>query len=627
MTPAPRYRPARIGACLRATCEELAGGSLVLRPTETLEAFPVRLADRLEDWALAVPERVFAARRGADDAWREITYAAMLQRARALGQALLEHGLSAQRPLVILSDNDLEHLSLIMGALWAGIPSVSVSAAYSLVSADHGRLRHILDKTTPGLVFASDARFGPAILATVAGDVPVALGSGGIAGREVLPFETLLATRPGALVDAAHAATGPDTVARLMFTSGSTSQPKGVMLTNRMWCANQQMVRQTFAFLQDEPPVLVDWLPWNHVFGGTHNLGLVLYNGGTLYIDDGRPTPQGLATTLRNLREIAPTFYFNVPKGYADLVAAMRDDEAVRRSLFSRLKAIHCGGAGLSQPTWDALEALSDATVGERIQIFTGMGMTEASPACTFVVAGERRAGWIGLPCPGVEAKLVPVGAKLELRFRGPNIMPGYWREPALNAQAFDDEGFYRTGDAAVLVDPARPADGLAFDGRIAEDFKLSSGTFVSVGALRARALVAGDRFVQDVVVTGLDRDEIGLLVFPRLAACAALAGLPDAATAGDVLAHPEVVEVFQRLLDRLWQEGTGSATRVARLHVLETPPAVDRGEITDKGSINQKAVLQHRAALVHELHTAPPGHPSIRHPRRHQDSFPGNPT
>ena len=611
------WRASRVGGCLAVHVERRADGTQLLRSAEALGEHPQRVTDRLEHWARVAPDRSFVARRdpsvaGGGD-WIRISYAQMLERARRVGQALLERRLSAERPVAILSDNDLEHLTLALGALWAGIPFVPVSPAYSLVSQDFGKLRHILDRVTPGLVFASGSAYAKAIAAVTGPEVEAVLTEGTIEGRASTPFAALLATEPAAQVDAAHAALGPSTIAKFLFTSGSTKHPKGVINTHGMMCANQQMLAQTLAFLTDEPPVLVDWLPWNHTFGGNHNVGITLFNGGTLYIDEGKPTAKGIATTLRNLREIAPTIYFNVPKGFEEIAAAMEDDEALRRSLFSRVKAFMFAGAGLSQAVWDRLDRLGEATVGERIPIFTGLGMTETSPSCTFAVrAADVRSGHIGLPCPGVEAKLVPDGdgayAKTEIRFRGPNVMPGYWREPELSAEAFDEEGFYRTGDAVRWIDPGDPAKGLLFDGRIAEDFKLDTGTFVSVGPLRAQVIAEGAPCVQDVVVAGLNRSEIAVMVFPRLDACARLAGLSLDTEPSLLLRHAAVRAFFQGLADRLWRAGTGSANRVARMVVLAEPPSIDKGEVTDKGSINQRAVLAQRAALVESLYagTAP---------------------
>ncbi len=618
----PRYRAAHVGGVLDATVTERPDGTCVLRATEPLGDYPRRFTDRLAHWAEQAPDRTLAARRaGGTGEWVRISYAEMLARAQAVGQALVTRGLSAERPVAILSDNDLEHLTLMLGAMWAGVPCISLSSAYSLIATDFAKLRHIFSVTQPGLVFAAHAGFAPAIQAVAPADATVVLTDGTVDGRCTVHFDDLLATRPGAEVAAAHAAVGPDTILKFMFTSGSTKQPKGVVVTHRMLCANQQMLRQTMAFMADPTheggPVLVDWLPWSHTFGGNHNVGLVVYNGGTLYIDDGKPTPKGIAQTIRNLREISPTVYFNVPKGFEEIANAMDQDGALRESLFRRVNAFMFAGAGLSQAVWDKLDAHGERTVGERVRMLTGLGMTETAPSCTFKVDTEAKAGHIGLPCPGVEVKLVPMGDKTEIRYRGPNVTPGYWRAPEQTAEAFDEEGFFCSGDAAVFVDPANIRAGLLFDGRIGEDFKLSSGTFVNVGPLRAKVIALGDPCVQDVVVTGLNRDDIGVLVFPRLPDCRALAGLLEDAGTVDVLHHPAVRAFFQDLADRLWHSGTGSANRVARMHVLVEPPSIDRGEITDKSSLNQRAVLTHRASLVEALYQGTDADPFIILPHK----------
>ena len=614
---APAYRPAAVGGCVRATLDRRRDGTLLLRSTEALGAFPERLTDRLEHWAASAPERIFVARRNpdaADGGWITISYAQMLDRVQRVGQALLRHGLSVERPVAILSGNDLEHLTLALAAMWVGVPHAPISPAYSTVSKDFGKLRQILDRLTPGLVFASDAAtYAGAIGSCVAADAAVVLAQGTLPGRAHESFAALLASEAGPEAAAAHRAVGPGTIAKFLFTSGSTRLPKGVINTQRMLCANLQQIVQTFPFLAQEPPVLIDWLPWNHTFGGNHNTGIVLYNGGTLYIDDGKPTPDGMAETLRNLREIAPTIYFNVPKGLEEIARAMDHDAALRERLYSRVKAFMFAGAGLSQAVWDQLDRHGEAAVGQRIHIFTGLGMTETAPSCTFAVGASVQSGDIGLPVPGVEVKLVPDAegsGKTEIRFRGPNVMPGYWRMPEHSAEAFDDEGFYRTGDAVVFKDAADPPDlalGLRFDGRIAEDFKLATGTFVSVGPLRAKVTLAADPMVQDVVVAGLNRDHVGLLIFPRLDDIRRRFALPADRSAAQVLAAPAVREAFQALMDRLWREGTGSASRPAAALLMATPPSIDLGEVTDKGSINQRAVLAQRAADVERLYARTP--------------------
>ncbi len=596
------YREARVGGCLTVDIDTRADGTQVLRSREALLAHPERASDCLERWAREAPDRTFVAKRGAEGLWQRISYAQMLDRAQRIGQALLTRDLSVDRPVVILSENDLEHLTLAMAAMWVGVPYAPVSSAYSLLSGDFAKLKHILATLTPGLVFASDARYARAITSVVAPDVEVVLTEGGLEGRDATRFSELLSMPPGRETGAAHDATGPDTIVKFLFTSGSTKDPKGVINTHRMLCANQQMLRQCLAFLADEPPVLVDWLPWSHTFGGNHNVGIALYNGGTLYIDDGKPTPKAIAETLRNLREISPTIYFNVPKGYEDISAAMEEDEALRRALFKRVKAFMYAGAGLAQSVWDRFYQQAEQTVGERVRMITSLGMTETAPSCTFAVGTDVQAGWVGLPVPGVEVKLVPAGDKTEIRFRGPNVMPGYWRAPEQTAAAFDDEGFYKTGDAVKYVDASKPDRGLMFDGRLAEDFKLSTGTFVNVGPLRAKVVAAGAPLVADSVVAGLNRDDISLLLVPRLDECRKLGGLSPRASIDETLAHPKVRDFFQRLVDHLWRTGTGSADRVARAHVLKELPSLETGEMTDKGSINQRAALTRRAALLEAL-------------------------
>ena len=607
----PKYRELPLGGSLRANLQTRADGSTVVTSTEPLGAYAERITDRVLHWAATAPERTLVAKRlpkeqGGD--WRRVSYGEALNAARSIAQALIERGVSVERPLAILSDNGIEHLLLGLGAMLAGVPFSPVSPAYSLLSQDHGKLKHILGVLTPSVVFASNGTaFRKAIAAAVPADVRVLLVEGGVEGRDTESFADWLATEPTNAVDAAHAKVGLDTIAKFLFTSGSTKLPKAVINTQRMLCSNQQMIRQCFPALQHEPPVLVDWLPWNHTFGGNHNVGLVLYNGGTLYIDEGKPTPALIGETLRNLREIAPTIYFNVPKGFEEIANALEVDAALRQTFFSRVNMFFFSGAGLSQPVWDKLDAIAESEIGERVKMLTGLGMTETGPFAICANAHDVKSGHIGLPAPGLEMKLVPVGpgpgTKHEVRYRGPNVTPGYWRAPAQTAESFDAEGYFCSGDTARPMDAARPEHGYIFDGRIAEDFKLSTGTFVSVGPLRAKIVAAGDPLVQDVVVAGIDRDDVGVLLFPRLDACRAYAGLPSNAPPYIVLGDPRLRRAFQDLVDALYASGTGSATRVARALVLAEAPSIDNGEITDKGSLNQRAVLAHRRVDVERLY------------------------
>lgn len=609
-TPA-RYRAVRIGAAPVRVRRE--GDVWYMKSGAAPGAYPKRLTDRLSSGAQTHPDRWLVARRGADGEWHGISYAQMLAHARAIGQSLLDRKLSAERPVAILSGNDLEHMMIALGAMWAGVPYAPISPAYSLVSSDYGKLRHTLDLLTPGLVFATEGdTFAAAIGATIPDDAEVVTATGSCGRCNATPLAELLNTVP-TTVDAAHDAIDPDAIAKFLFTSGSTMLPKAVPTTHRMLCSNQQMLLDTFPEFSVEPPVLVDWLPWNHTFGGSHNVGIALYNGGTLYIDDGKPVAKKFDETLRNLREIAPTIYFNVPKGWEELTSALETDAQLRETFFSRVKVYFFAGAGLSQAAWDRLQNITERSCGERIRIMAGLGMTETSPACLFATGPVMGAGYVGTPAPGCEVKLAPVSGKLEARFHGPHVMPGYWRMGDTHAgDPFDDEGYYCSGDALKFVDPKRPELGLMFDGRIAEDFKLSSGTFVSVGPMRARVISAGAPYVQDVVVTGLNRDDVGLLVFPRLDDCRKLAQLPMSANAVEIVSTPAVRAFFSDLLDRLNRESTGSATAIARLRLLEVAPSLDLGEITDKGSINQRAVLTHRAALVEAMHDTRCNDPAV---------------
>jgi feruloyl-CoA synthase len=604
---APRYRPLHFGVT-RAIMSEGANGVRYLKAEQPLQPCAQRLTDQLVHWAQTAPERTFLAQRvknadGSKGDWRHISYAQALDSARRIGQALLARGLSAERPVVILSENDIEHALLALGCLYAGVPYSPSSPAYSTISQDFGKLRHVLNTLTPGLVFASDgARYGKAIATAVGADVEVVTTANSVPGRATTSFADLLATQPTPAVDAAMQATGPDTIAKFLFTSGSTKLPKAVINTQGMWCANQQQMRQSMPVLTELPPVLVDWLPWNHTFGGNHNFGMVLYNGGTLYIDEGKPVPALIGETLRNLREIAPTLYFNVPTGYEAIASAMKTDAVLRKNFLSKVSMFFFAGASLAQPIWDSLYESEEAEIGERIVMTCGFGMTESGPFGLFVTSPDVKAGELGLPTPGLELKLVPNQGKTEARYRGPNITRGYWRAPEETAAHFDDEGFYCTGDAVKWIDEDNIHLGMKFDGRIAEDFKLATGTFVSVGPLRAKITGAGAPYVQDVVITGLDQHEVGAMIFPT-PAVRALSGLVADAPLADVLASAPVLAHFQKVVNELASTATGSANRIARLILLDQPPSLDLGEITDKGSINQRAVLQHRAALVKALH------------------------
>jgi len=605
---APKFRPLTFGVT-RVTLRDGVTGVHYLQADQELQAYPERMTDRLRHWAETVPERSFMARRvqlpdTSFGDWQHLSYAEAWATARRIAQAILNRGLSVERPVLILSENSLEHALLSLGCMVAGVPYVQTSPAYSLISTDYGKLRHVLHTVTPGLVFAADAaRYGRAIGAAIGTDIEVVLHEGSLDGRASTPFAELAATPEDSVaVDAAIAATGPDTIVKFMFTSGSTKLPKAVINTQRMWCANQQQMAQSMPVLAEQELVLVDWLPWNHTFGGNHNFGMVLYHGGTLYIDDGKPTPALIGETLRNLREIAPTVYFNVPTGFETIANAMKTDPLLRKTLLSRVRMFFYAAAALSQPIWDSLYESEELEIGERIVMSTGLGMTESGPFSLYVTSPNVKAGDLGVPTPGMEIKLIDMQGKTEVRYRGPNITPGYWRAPVETAEAFDEEGFFKSGDAVKWIDETDVHQGLKFDGRIAEDFKLATGTFVSVGPLRARIIAAGAPYIQDVVITGLNLKEVGAMVFPTQAV-RALSGLPASASMHDVVDSTPVLARFQHIVDELAKTATGSANRIARLCLLADAPTIDRGEITDKGSINQRAVLSHRADTVAKLH------------------------
>ncbi len=611
--PARKLRQVRLGP-LEMAVKRRRDGSILIANTIPLGPYPAAITERLVHWAAVAPARIFMAERDPAGQWRRITYAETLDFVRRIGAALLARGLSAERPVMILSGNDLEHALLGLAALHVGIAYVPVSPAYSLVSTDYGKLRHIVGLVTPGLVFAADgARFARAIDATIAPATEIVVTRHPLPHRPTALFSSLLESATGGAVDAAYGRVGPDTIAKILFTSGSTGLPKGVINTQRMLCANQQQIRTHFAFFADAPPVILDWSPWNHTAGGNHNFNLILYNGGTFYIDDGKPLPGAIEASVRNLREVSPTWYFNVPRGYEALIPFLRADEGLRRSFFRDLRVLYYAGAGMADHVWRALEEIATATYGERIAMLSGLGATETAP---FALSADTRmtgAGHIGLPVAGVDLKLAPVEGKLEARVRGPNITPGYWRQPDLTAKAYDEEGYYKFGDALRFADPADWHKGLIFDGRVAEDFKLATGTWVNVGPLRAAFIDHFAPLVQDVVIAGLDRDEIAALIFADLDACRRLCpDLVPGAPAAAVLAHAGTRAAFAGRLQSFAAASSGSSNCVVRTLLLAEPPSIDRGELTDKGSINQRAVLAHRAALVDALYADPPPQAAI---------------
>ncbi len=584
--------------------EKHPSGVMYVRSTLELGPYPQRMTDRLDHWAQTTPARTFIAQRTPEGPWRRLTYAQAADQGRRIGQAIAQRNLNAQRPIAILSGNDIEHALLGLGAMYAGVPYSPISTAYSLVSKDFGKLKHIFKVLSPGLVFAASGQQFAAALKTV-----LPAGAEVVCTREPVegatPFADLLSTAPGPELAAAHAQVEPETVFKILFTSGSTGMPKGVIYTHRMWTSNQEMVRQCWPFLEDEPPVILEWLPWNHTFAGSKDFGMILYNGGTLYLDEGKPVPGAFDETLRNLREIAPTIVLNVPKGFEAIIPHLRKDPDFRRHYFSHLKALFYAGAGISQEVWDALQDLSIQACGERILMLSGLGATETGPFALWVGKDVRSAGECGVPAPGMDLKLIPNGRKLEARLKGPNITPGYWNEPELTRAAFDEEGFYKIGDALRFVDENDPNKGFIFDGRIAEDFKLSTATWVSAGPLRVNFLAEFAPYAKEVVIAGADRGYVGALVFPDLDACRELS--PQPGTVAELLARPGVRAKFQERLVNMAKTSTGSSNRIMRVIVLDVPPSIDAHELTDKGSISQRAVLDNRADVVDELYRGSP--------------------
>jgi feruloyl-CoA synthase len=582
-----------------------ADGSIVLRSSERLGDSARCIGDWLEQWARQTPNRIFLGERADVEApWATVTYADALRQVRGIASWILAEGLSAERPLVILSDNSVDHALFALAAQYVGVPSAAISPAYSLMSRDFDKLKSMIGLLEPGAIYVAGTGMFAGALAAIRPLHQARIVSSNPEDADAVAFRSVAATAETHDVDTAFAAVTPDTIAKFLFTSGSTGTPKAVINTQRMLTSSQQAKAQTWTFLERarEDLVILDWLPWSHTFGANHNFNLVLRNGGSLYVDGGKPAPGLFATSLANLKSVMPTVYFNVPRGFDMLIAALRGDEDLRRRFFGEVKFAFYAGAALPQNLWDALEELSVETVGHRLPMVSAWGSTETSPLATDCHFLAERSGNIGVPIPGTELKLVTSGDKLEVRVRGPNVTPGYWKAPELTAKAFDEEGFYLIGDAVKFADSERPERGLFFDGRVAEDFKLNSGTWVSVGTLRVAGIAALSPLAQDIVVTGHGGDEVRFLVFPNLPACRAHAGLPESAGVSEVIGHEKVRSAIAQGLARLKAQSGHSSGHATRALVLAEPPSVDGGEITDKGYINQRAVLNRRADTVARL-------------------------
>lgn len=585
--------------------EERADGTIVIWRDDPLGPYPRCINDRFVHWAETVPDRVWMAARDESGGWRKVSYGAGLQMVRSIGQALLDRGLSVEHPLIILSENSIEHALMALGAQHVGIPSAAVTPAYATADPGFRKLAGINRQMTPGMVFVDDATaFAEAVDTGFGSDITVAYARNPVPGRRnVVAFEDLVRTTAGPEVDRAFEKLGPDTVAKFLFTSGTTGSPKAVIQTQRMLCANQAQIADCYAFLEDEPPVIVDWAPWNHTAAGNKVFNIVIQHGGTFHIDNGKPSPALIGETIANLREISPTWYFNVPAGYEMLIEAMRRDDGLRDTFFRDLKMLMYAGASMAQHSWDALLELSEQATGGRVLITTGLGSTETAPFSLFCTDPQERPGNIGIPAQGITLKLVPIEDKYELRLKGPNITPGYWRDPKLTAEAFDEEGFYRIGDAVRFAVPGDPSKGFYFEGRTAENFKLQTGVWVSVGKLRAELV---DRFaglIRDAVITGEDKPDLGALVVPFYPALCKLVAGGEAMTEAEIASHPGVRDALAERLADHQKHTSGSSTTVMRIMLLTEPPRLDRGEITDKGSLNQRAIRAHRADLIEQLH------------------------
>lgn len=584
--------------------KQLENGIVHFGNEQKIEVFPTKITDKLVHWAEIKPNHTFIGRRNPTTRdWHKLSYAETLEKVKSVAQYLINLEFASDETVVILSENSLEHALLVLASVHIGITYTPISPPYSLVSDDFGKLKHCLELMTPKVIFAQSGKvYQKAIelAKTLFPDAIIIIAD----GENGVHFQEILNTKATVDVDASAAKVNADTIAKVLFTSGSTGLPKGVMNHHAMWCANLQQITQVFPFMQQQSPVFIDWLPWNHTFGSNHNFGLALYNGGTILIDDGKPTPKGIEETVQNLREISPTAYFNVPKGFEMLIPYLEKEPALRENFFKNLNILFYAGASLAQPVWNRLEELAVETIGVKIPIITGLGCTESGPSAMFANWGGAFSGLLGVPVAGMDVKLVPDGDKVEARYKAPNVTKGYWRNPEATAAAFDEDGYYKTGDAVKFLDENNPDKGLVFDGRIAEDFKLSTGTWVNVGVLKAKVISTGSPIIQDVVLAGLDKEYIGAILFLNVDACRKLANLSAEISNKEAFLHTEVEKYINNWLAKFNKTSTGSSTVIKKYVIAIEPPSIDLGEITDKGSLNQRAVLKHRADLVNEMYS-----------------------
>ena len=579
-------------------------GTTYLKSKVPLDASPNRITDRLVLWAKHKPNEIFIGQRDQDGNWCRVTYSELYDKVKSVSQYLLEQEVSSERPVAILSGNSIEHAIISLAAMHVGIPLAPISPAYSLRSTDYNKLHHCIELLSPGLIFVQSGRLFEEALGNIDPTVKIISVDNPLEGHDL--FANALNTEVTLSVDEAYNRVKRDTVAKILFTSGSTGLPKGVINTHGNITTNGQQTLQTFPFMNEVGFHIVDWLPWHHTFGGNNNFGMALYTGGSIHIDDGAPTPSGISKTIANLKEIAPTIFYNVPKGYEVLLPYLQKDPQLCEQLFSRLKKFFYAGANMSQHIWDAYEDLAFRTLGKRVFMATALGMTEASPSAIFSSRTGMAPGQIGVPVPGLSVKLVPAGDKIEARFKGANITPGYWRNPEATAEAFDEEGYYKTGDAVQLLNAADPNMGLVFDGRIAEDFKLSTGAWVSVGTLRKKIVKASSGLIRDAVIAGHDKSYLTAILIPDEGACRALIHSKEDDLAV-IVRHEKLVQAIQDFLDQLGQKSTGSSTCVRRALIADFMLSIDKGEVTDKGSINQRGFLKNRKQLVDRLYKENP--------------------
>ncbi len=580
-----------------------ADGSLLMRSVEPLGDYDFRVGDWLDRWAREAPDRIFIVEQ-TQTGERSITYRETREEVLLLAEGLLCCGLGPERPLAILAANGIDHALIMLAALYVGIPIAPIAPAYALQSNDYAKLSYAFELLTPGMVVVDDGvLYRQPIEHALKLDVPVIALRNASASRNLRNLGSLKGSGSHRNnVREAAARVGRETIAKFLFTSGSTGMPKAVINTHGMICCNSQMKRQVAPCLEEEPLVMVDWAPWNHTAGSNSNFSIILHNGGTLYIDPGKPTPALFSASLELLRRISPTIYFNVPRGYELLIPHLEADHAFRKRFFHRLKFLWYAAASMQPSTWFDLERLAVETVGHRILTVSGLGMTETAPIALFGNVKANGPGVVGIPVAGVELKLIADENSFEVLYRGPNVTPGYWRDPASTAAAFDEENFLRSGDLLSFIDPQRPQAGLRFDGRVNEVFKLDSGTKVSAGKLRLDALDMLRPLAYEVVVAGADRKDVRILIFPDWEVCTRAAGLDQVASPAQIASNPAIRAMFQERVARLCAAGTGSSNRIVAALLVDVPPSSAAGELTEKGTVNSRALQRNRPELLDAL-------------------------